>query len=112
MPSLSARYAFHPDLRDALVFMSDGRSGIDRETLRHVYGLTNAEAHLASELVEGASLAEAAADRGVEIGTARTQLKAVLRKTSARSQADLVRRILTGVARVSEPVVGSDGEPG
>ena len=92
-----------PERRNALVFLSDGRSSVDREALRRVHGLTRAEAQLASGLVAGLNLAEAAQSRGVEIETTRTQLKAVLRKVGARSQADLVRRLLTGVARVSDP---------
>ncbi len=102
------RPVVEPTRRDALVFLSDGRSAVDREALRHVHGLTRAEAQLASGLVAGLNLAEAAASRGVEIETTRTQLKSVLRKVGARSQADLVRQLLTGVARVSEPTLAEE----
>ena len=61
------------------------------------YGLTQAEAKLAVQLAGGVSLEEAAEHLGVSIHTARTHLKAVFAKTSARRQPELVAMLLQGV---------------
>jgi DNA-binding CsgD family transcriptional regulator len=60
------------------------------EVLRKVLGLTEAEARLANELASGNSIEQTAGRFGISKETARTQLKAVFRKTDCRSQADLV----------------------
>jgi DNA-binding CsgD family transcriptional regulator len=65
--------------------------------LRSAYGLTQAEAMLAVALCRGASLMEFAAERGISIHTVRTQLRALLGKTRAERQADLVG-LLSGLA--------------
>lgn len=65
--------------------------------LRSAYGLTQAEALLAVALCRGTSLGEFAAERGISIHTARTQLRALLSKTRTERQADLVG-LLSGLA--------------
>jgi len=59
------------------------------------HGLSPAETGLASRLVKGLSLRQAAAELGISDNTARSHLKHVFAKTGARRQADLVRRALT-----------------
>ena len=59
------------------------------------YQLTPAEARLACDLVDGRSLAEAAAARGISITTARTHLKHLFWKTETSSQRALVALLLT-----------------
>ena len=59
------------------------------------HGLSPAETGLASRLVRGLSLRQAAAELGISDNTARSHLKHVFAKTGARRQADLVRRALT-----------------
>jgi DNA-binding CsgD family transcriptional regulator len=59
--------------------------------LQALFGLTRAEAALASALVAGESLADYCQRRGVSINTGKTQLKAVLAKTGTNRQAQLVR---------------------
>lgn len=61
--------------------------------LRQAFGLTAAEARLASRLAAGESLESAADAVGVAKETARTQLKAVFGKTSTGRQAELVALI-------------------
>ena len=61
--------------------------------LRRVFGLTAAEARLATRLAAGESLDSAADAVGVGKETARTQLKAVFGKTSTGRQAELVALI-------------------
>jgi len=54
------------------------------------FGLTPAEADLAVQLANGARLEDLTARKGVRISTLRSQLRAVLGKTGADRQADLV----------------------
>jgi DNA-binding CsgD family transcriptional regulator len=68
------------------------------ERLRSLWGLTPAEARLASELAQDVALKDAAERLGVAERTARVHLNAVLRKTGARRQTELVRLLLTSVA--------------
>lgn len=65
-----------------------------QDTLRKTYGLTPAEARLAAALDGRASLNEVAERYGITSATARTQLKAIFRKTNTARQAELVRLIL------------------
>jgi DNA-binding CsgD family transcriptional regulator len=60
------------------------------DRLRHVFGLTRAEARLAGCLAAGDDLASAAVRLGVSQGTLRGALKAIFRKTGAKRQAELV----------------------
>lgn len=71
--------------------------------LRALFGLTEAEARLASALVAGKTVEAYARDRGVTVGTARYQLNQVLGKVGARRQADLVRRVLCSAAALVVP---------
>jgi len=62
--------------------------------LMKTYGLTAAEARLASALDGTASLKETAERYGITIDTARSQLRAVFRKTGVSRQAELTRLLL------------------
>jgi DNA-binding CsgD family transcriptional regulator len=66
--------------------------------LRSAFGLTIAEARLASRLASGDSLDDAANMLCVTKNTARVQLKAVFAKTSTHRQAELVA-LLMGLPR-------------
>lgn len=66
--------------------------------LRQLFGFTVAEAKLALLLMEGKTMAEASAERGITISTARAQLRALLEKTGTRRQAELVRLLSTSPA--------------
>ena len=57
-----------------------------------------AEARLVETLVRGTNVKEAADAFSVTQATIRSQLKSVFLKTGARSQADLVRRVLSDLA--------------
>lgn len=76
---------------------SGARRAPSASFLRGAFGLTQAEAMLAVGLCRGASLAEFAAERGISIHTARTQLRALLGKTRTERQADLVG-LLSGMS--------------
>jgi DNA-binding CsgD family transcriptional regulator/PAS domain-containing protein len=74
-----------------------------------LYGLTPAEARLASLLAAGSSLHEAAETLGIQVSTARGVLKAVFAKTGTRRQASLVRVILAALGQLRP---GAPREPG
>ena len=69
------------------------------------YGLTSAEQSLLRSLLEGFSLEQHAAGRDLRISTVRSQLSALLGKTGAKRQADLVSLVMTspdGIGPVAE----------
>lgn len=80
----------------AIVFLSDPsrKVKLDEEMIRHLYGLTKAEAHLAVLLAEGGHLDEVAKRLNISIHTARTHLKRIFSKTNTERQIDLVRLLL------------------
>jgi len=78
------------------VFITDpNRKPQSLATILHaLFGLTAAEARLASLLAEGNSLVEIADEIRVTHGTLRSQLKSVFQKTDTSRQAQLVRLLL------------------
>lgn len=101
-------------LRDAVavVVISDP-DAVDvspTEMLQSLFSLTPAEADLVRLLVQGHSLEEAAAARGVTLNTVRTQLKQVFAKTDTKRQGELVRLVLSGIA--TAPEADPDERPG
>jgi DNA-binding CsgD family transcriptional regulator len=74
--------------------------------LRKLYGLTEAEARVASRLARGETLDETAAALGVGRATVRTQLRQALAKTGTRRQAELIRLLLMGTGALA--ALGSD----
>ena len=77
------------------------------EMIREAFDLSAAEIDVVSLLVDGHDLAEIAAARDRKLNTVRTQLKAILRKTHTRTQAQLIRLALNLAAHL--PHVG-EGE--
>jgi DNA-binding CsgD family transcriptional regulator len=86
----------------AFVMVSDPdrQPALPEERLQAIFGLTPAEAKLASALVSGTSVSDYASEAGVTENTARWTLKQVQAKTDCRRQADLVR-LLAATCRVS-----------
>jgi DNA-binding CsgD family transcriptional regulator/PAS domain-containing protein len=80
----------------AAVFITDPEQRIEPsgEILRRLYSVTPAEQKLAALLAQGLSLRQAAETRRVTIGTARSQLKSIFRKTNVSSQSQLVRFLM------------------
>lgn len=62
--------------------------------LRRRFGLTAAEAGLATEILKGDGRIAAAARRGISDGTARTHLSSIFEKTRTHRQAELIRLLL------------------
>jgi DNA-binding CsgD family transcriptional regulator len=86
------------------LFVGDPKrgSGDPFGNLRHLYGLTEGEAHLATLLVGDLTLLEAAERLAITESTARTVLKRILAKTGTRRQASLVRLLLSGPAQIRD----------
>jgi DNA-binding CsgD family transcriptional regulator len=90
----------------ALVLLSDPQDlpALHEPALRQLYGLTQAEARVASRIASGDTVDEIAAALGVRPATVRTQLQQALEKTGTHRQADLVRLLLMadrGLAQLS-----------
>jgi DNA-binding CsgD family transcriptional regulator len=83
--------------RAAAVFITDPErvSAPDARQLQKQFGLTRAEAVLVREMLKGRGVQDVADRLEIKIATARTHLHRVLAKTGARSQADLMRLMLT-----------------
>ena len=86
----------------AVVFVSDPdqRLDLDPTGVKYLYGLTPAEAAVASLVGAGQSVLEAARRLGVQTNTVRMQLKQVYAKTGARRQSALVYLIMKGPAHL------------
>jgi DNA-binding CsgD family transcriptional regulator len=65
------------------------------EQLRAIFPFTRVESQLASRLLSGATLLDAAKGLGVTMNTARTHLKSLFAKTRTRRQTELVRLLTT-----------------
>jgi DNA-binding CsgD family transcriptional regulator len=80
----------------AIVLVSDPETEIQSrlKALRERFGLTQAEASFALEIVKGDGR-QATADRlGIAVGTARSHLSKIFDKTGVTRQAELVRLLL------------------
>jgi DNA-binding CsgD family transcriptional regulator len=78
--------------RLALVVVVDPVRHAPSDTdLAEFFGFSPAEARLAAALMSGKRLSAVAADHGVQITTARTQLRSILKKVGAGRQPDLLR---------------------
>jgi DNA-binding CsgD family transcriptional regulator len=84
------------------LFVNDPEEGMQapRELLQSLFGLTPAEAALASLLAGGQSLEEAARELGITRGTARQRLGQIFAKTATCRQASLVRMLLSSPAHL------------
>jgi len=82
----------------AMLFLSDKErmERPPRDYLRQIYGLTEAEAAVCNEILQGYGLQAAADNLGVSPSTARTHLQRIFRKTGTSRQAELVNLLLDG----------------
>jgi DNA-binding CsgD family transcriptional regulator len=85
-----------PEHRTALLRLYDRDLGlvVDERALVTLYGLTRGEAALASRLIQGRSIEDAAADLFISTHTARTHLKRIFMKTDTHRQPELVVRMM------------------
>ena len=79
----------------AMLFISTDELhiNIDEKLLRSIFDLTDAESRLVGLLVNGFTSNDAADILGVSINTIKSQIRALLTKTSVSRQADLLRLI-------------------
>ncbi|HTV68873.1 MAG TPA: helix-turn-helix transcriptional regulator [Rhizobiaceae bacterium] len=79
-----------------LVAINDRAAASDRlKRASLIYGISASQAALASEIIAGRDLREASENLGISVNTARTQLQRMFDKTGVRSQAALVRALLS-----------------
>lgn len=105
LPFVALRVALPPDRLDPpdarrahfalLLHDPAAATDLDLDALARVYGLTPAEKRLVQVLVNHGSVKEIFRSTDLNQHTVRSQLKAVLRKTGTRAQAELVRLALT-----------------
>lgn len=99
--------AFHPAKnplrRTALLVLRDPERHppMPTQAIGRLFGLTRAEALLASELGSGFSLDEAASRIGISRNTVRAQLQSIFSKTGTNSQKELVRILMSSAATLS-----------
>ena len=95
---LNVRSALSDVAACAVAFISDPSTSnqTPEHLFRQLYGLTNAEAQLASHLVMGKDVKGYAAERQLSALTVRSHLSQVLAKTGTKRQTDLMRLILSG----------------
>jgi DNA-binding CsgD family transcriptional regulator len=77
------------------------QSEASEQLLTQLFGLTRAEAALATQLSRGLPLQEAADALHISLHTARTQLKAIFAKTGVSRQAELIRLLVKSVASLA-----------
>jgi DNA-binding CsgD family transcriptional regulator len=87
----------------AVAFIRDPerKSQLSQELIRHLFGLTAAEATLGLLLANGMTLDEAAAELKIRKNTTRAHLRSIFAKTGVRRQTTLVHLLLNSVASIS-----------
>jgi DNA-binding CsgD family transcriptional regulator len=102
VPIQRARHSLHPG---ALVVLLIPGGEVGRQKsgplLRELYGLTQREADIASNVLQGHSVGNIARQRGLSVNTVRTHLKHLLEKTRTTRQVDLLRVLVASFPPVS-----------
>lgn len=101
----STAASWHAERPAAAVFFSDPDriDPIPPRRLQRLYGLTPAEAALASKLGQGRSLSEAARELGIALSTARKRLQPIFSKTQVPRQSELVRLLAGSAVELRPP---------
>lgn len=76
---------------------------LDDSLLTQCYGLSPAEAKLATALLRGQTVSDYAQTRGISNNTVKTQLKQVLEKTETHRQSELIQLLTTGFGMLAAP---------
>ena len=98
---VSRRYPVLSVLRPAVCIMitdPDAQRPLPSQRVQAAFGLTEAEARLASLLANGAELRSAAAELKITYGTARARLAEIFQKTDTPRQGELIKLLLTTLA--------------
>jgi DNA-binding CsgD family transcriptional regulator len=80
---------------------------LDDGLLTQCYGLSPAEAKLATALLRGQTPSDYAQMRGISNNTVKTQLKQVLEKTQTHRQSELIQLLTTGFGMLAAPAKGA-----
>ena len=80
----------------AIVFVSDPEATeeADDDALRRLFGLSRAEANVASLLMQGKEVKQVSEELHVSLATTRTHLRSIFDKTGTRRQAELIHLVL------------------
>lgn len=81
-----------------LVHKAPARAERAGPMLRQAYGLTGSELRVLNRLISGATREAISSDLGISLATVKTHLQNIFRKTGTNRQADLVRKMVGGVA--------------
>lgn len=103
LPTQRSAWITHDPRWLVLIFDPERRMEASRELIAHDLGISSSEANVATLLAAGYRLHETARRLRVSEHTVRSQLKSIFRKTGARTQAELIRRIATGPAVMRRP---------
>ena len=87
----------------AYVGDADMRGRVPPVLLQRLYGLTPAEARVASLLAEGITLGKIAEELHLSRHTVRNELKTVFQKTGVNRQSELIRLLLSSAAVSATP---------
>ncbi|ETW95334.1 MAG: hypothetical protein ETSY1_31080 [Candidatus Entotheonella factor] len=89
----------------ALIFVTDPEQEeeLPAQMLQRLYGLTNAESEMAILMSQGHGLTYAAEQLRITLNTAKTHQRQIFAKTGVHRQAELVRLLLTSLARIVQP---------
>ncbi len=92
------------DENSAAIFIGSAsvEQHISTKALQTLFGLSQAEARLASLLASGDSLSEAAEQSFISKNTAKVQLKSIFTKLGVNRQAELIKVILTSPAVIEQ----------
>jgi DNA-binding CsgD family transcriptional regulator len=96
--AVSPRYPVLSVFRPAVCVVitdPDAQRLLPTQRVQAAFGLTEAEARLASLLASGAELKSAAAELKITYGTARARLAEIFQKTETRRQGELIKLLLT-----------------
>jgi len=80
-----------------MLYDQDTAPEVDDAILSKLYGLTRGESALATHLLRGKSVEEAAAELFISLHTARTHLKRIFMKTATHRQTEFVVRMFSSV---------------
>jgi len=99
--SISGNHPLLSGLRPAVCVVitdPDCKKLLPNDRLRAAFGLTEAEARLATQLAAGGDLKSAAGNLEITYGTARSRLAQIFQKTETRRQGELIRLLLVTLA--------------
>lgn len=85
------------------IYDPDRPLDLDDNLLTQCYGLSPAEAKLATALLRGQAPGDYAQTRGISNNTVKTQLKQVLAKTGTHRQSELMQLLVTGFGMLATP---------